>query len=193
MQLLLGQLFVRRVGHVDRPGPEQQRLTPVAELRNVGGELGNHGWQAGHGAHSNEAGISSVKSTSARPAAAFQNCLAHRRGVAHQADQHLRLGLVGDDVGSVATMNLADVQRAGTDVFCLQAVRAPAGGQHLNQFVDGAAHQARDRRSGPSCRCLEDDARSAPFEARPRRLSVGSPLIRKRLPLGVQVGNLGAG
>src|ERR1700735_62677 len=41
-QFLLGQTLMRRVRLMNRTGPPQQRLTPSAQLRYIGGELGDH-------------------------------------------------------------------------------------------------------------------------------------------------------
>ena len=53
-QFALCNALLIGVRDVNRSGPEQQRFSPVAELRNVGGELGDHGRQALDGAHADE-------------------------------------------------------------------------------------------------------------------------------------------
>src|SRR5579859_2513209 len=47
-QLPLGQLLIRSMRHMNRPRPQQQRLAPVAQLRNIRRELRHHRRQSFH-------------------------------------------------------------------------------------------------------------------------------------------------
>src|SRR5579862_5340226 len=56
-QLLLLHMFAISVGDVDRSWPDQQRLAPVAESGDVGGEGGDHRGKAVERAQSNEGNL----------------------------------------------------------------------------------------------------------------------------------------
>ena len=63
---------------------------------------------------------------------------AHLRRVSDGADQHLRFGLVGDNIGCVAAVDLPDVERAWTNAFKHRQGQDEQPGHHFNKLVHSA-------------------------------------------------------
>ena len=137
-------------------------------------------------------GISSVKSTSASPRAASINAARTGAESPHQPHQHLRLGLVGDHVGRVAAVNLADVERAGADVFNRRQRQGEHLAQHLHQLVHGALAQLGIGRVRHLAGGLEDRAQGA-LGGQRQAIVGGLAVDEEAAALGRQVGRLGAG
>ena len=62
-------------------------------------------------------GVSRVKSTVGQAGGGFKEGGADGAESADEADEDLGFGFVGDDVGGVAAVDLADVEGAGADAF----------------------------------------------------------------------------
>ena len=72
-----------------------------------------------------------------QPFGCLQNLLSHGRRIGDQPDEHLCLGVVGDDVGRVAALNLAHVQRRVPGVLVHRPVGLQQFVQESDQLVDG--------------------------------------------------------
>ena len=139
---------------------EQQRLAPVRELRNIGGELHDYGGQSLHRAQPHKGNLQrKVHFCEARRC--IEERGTHRRRVAHQPHQHLRLGLIGNHVGRMAAVNLPDVQRAGPHVFAYRQFQFQQLRHHLHQFVHGALAEFGIRRVPHLARRAKHRAQSA--------------------------------
>jgi hypothetical protein len=170
------------------PGPSRKGSPHAVSVGNVGGELGDHGGQLADAAHAHAGQVEREADLAAARDHAGDGVLDLIRR-ADGADQQVRLGLVGDDVGRVAAFDEADVQRRRPDLRLDGQRHGEHIVQRLHQLVDrrlaqlrvgGVRHAAMARSS----------TRSAPLVARARRLSVGSPLMRKREPRGLRLATL---
>ncbi len=115
-QLGLADVFVGGVGDEDAAGAEQEGLAPVGERGDVGGELGDHGVEAGDRAHVHVGELEGEVDLAAA-GGGCEDLLLEFFGRADEADEDVGLGFVGDDVGSDAAADDADVHGAVADAF----------------------------------------------------------------------------
>src|ERR1700678_3441561 len=100
---------------MDGAGAEEQRLAPVSERGDVGGEVGDHGGKVVNFAHANEWEIEREVHVCA-VGYCREDGLFGLVGGAHEADKNVGFGFVGDDVGSVAAVDETNVQGGGADL-----------------------------------------------------------------------------
>ena len=190
-ELFLGDFFVGGVGHVNGAGAEEQRLPPVAELRNVGGELGNHGGQTGDRVESHEGDFErEVGFGKAGDGVADGSADGGR--VADEADEDLGLGFVGDNVGGVAALDQADIEGAGADVFDGRERNGQDAFEGLDELVNRTVAELGIGRVGHFAGGADDDAKSAlgcESEAVIGRFAID----KEATAFGMKIGSLGAG
>ncbi len=137
--MLLRHALFQRVRHVNGARPDQERLAPgAAEGRDIGG-VGHHGGfdaiQRAQPHRGNLEHFAQLRRSLRRPRQ-WPALVCAR--IAHQADDDLGAGLIGDDVGRAAAADGSDVQRARPEQIRPPAVRScrmPA--ERVEQFVDG--------------------------------------------------------
>jgi hypothetical protein len=95
---------------------EEEGLAPVGERGDVGGELSDHGVEAGDGAHVQVRQLEGEVYFAAA-GCGFEDRLLNLLGRADEADKDVRFGFIGDDVGRYAAADDADVHGAVADAF----------------------------------------------------------------------------
>src|SRR5947209_3074475 len=144
-QLFFGDLFVGGMGYVDGAGAQQEGLAPGGERGDVRSELGDHGGQVADLAHADEGEVQAEVDVGAAGYGGEDGALDLVRG-AYQADEEVRLGLVGDDVGGAASTDEAYVEGGLAVLFEIRLERQRHGEKVVergDELVDGGFAEFR--------------------------------------------------
>jgi len=190
-ELFLGELFKWRMGYVDGAGTEQERLAPVTELGNVGGEFGDHGGEALDGAKADERNLEGEVDFG-EAGAGLNECGADGGGVADETDEYLGLGFIGNDIGSMAALDLPDVEGAGAHVFDRGQRECENIAEDFDKLVDRAFAEFGIGGVGHFPGGFEYGAQSA-FGGEGEAVVSGLAVDEKAAALGCEIGGFGAG
>ncbi len=158
-QLGLADVFVGGVSDEDAAGPEQEGFAPVGERGDVGGELGDHGVEAGDRAHVHVGELEGEVDL-ATAGGGFEDRLLKLFGRADEADEDVGLGFVGNDVGSEAAVDDADVHGAVANAFYYGERQRLDVVERGEELVDGGVAQLGVGRVGHLAVRAELDAQT---------------------------------
>src|SRR5579872_2561673 len=145
MELPLFDVLALSVRDVNRSWTDQQRFAPVGELRNVGGECGDHGVESVDGLQAQEGKLEG-KCDLDLISGGRKNLPAQIVRWTDEAVEQVGMGVVGNDVGRAATLNQPNVQRAWPNLRIGRQWHGPQSRERRNQLVDRGLAQFRIRR-----------------------------------------------
>lgn len=190
-EFFFGDFLEGGVGYVDGAGAEEERLSPVGEGGDVSGEFGDHGGQAFNGAHADEGSVEGEVDCGEVTGDCDEGGADGSRG-SDGADEDLGFSLVGDDVGGVAAVNLADVEGAGADAFQFGQGHGEDTVEDFNELVNGAFAELGIGGVGHLAGAFEGGAEGA-FGGEGEAIVSRFAVDEEAAAFGGEIGDLGAG